>query len=197
MVNMTAVNTAYATAHNMGADHKVMLALFEACLVESGFENLNYGDRDSLGVLQQRANWGPANERLDVGKSVQKFVSRAIPIENNYTTSGQLAQGVQVSAFPSRYDLESGKAETLIVSASLKTGGIAPDQKAVPPPATNDGGLSDALGTLTNKQTWLRVAMFLLGGLLVLFALMKITGNNQLSDTTKKVVKAAGMAALA
>jgi hypothetical protein len=184
----------------MNADHKVMLALFEACLVESDFENLNHGDRDSLGVLQQRAGWGPASERMDVAKSVQKFVSRAIPIEGKYNTSGQLAQAVQVSAYPARYDLVAAHAESLLITASVANphtvpnGPIAP---ITPPDNTGDSGLSAAVAAITNKQTWLRIAMFILGGFLVLFALMKMTGNNQLSDTTKTVVKAVGTAALA
>ncbi len=33
-------------------------------LQESGLRNIRYGDRDSLGLFQQRANWGSAEQRL-------------------------------------------------------------------------------------------------------------------------------------
>ena len=41
-----------STATN--ASPKIRLAAFETAIVESGVHNLNYGDRDSLGVFQQR-----------------------------------------------------------------------------------------------------------------------------------------------
>jgi hypothetical protein len=42
------------------------------------------------------------------------FVTRANQIESRYSTAGQLAQGVQVSAFPSRYDARKVDAMALI-----------------------------------------------------------------------------------
>ena len=45
------------------ASPKVRLAAFEAAIVESGVHNLNYGDRDSLGVFQQRPSHGLGHAR--------------------------------------------------------------------------------------------------------------------------------------
>ena len=50
------------------APPKVRLSAFEAAIVESGVHNLNYGDRDSLGVFQQRPSqgWGTPAQVMNV-----------------------------------------------------------------------------------------------------------------------------------
>ncbi len=95
---------AEATARAMGASDKQLLALIEAGIVESGLRNINYGDRDSVGFLQQRASWGSTRDRMNVARATQKFISKARRVDKAGYTAGQLAQAVQVSAFPLRYD---------------------------------------------------------------------------------------------
>jgi hypothetical protein len=88
------------------APPKVRLAAFEAAIVESGVHNLSYGDRDSLGVYQQRPSvgaWGTAAEILNPQHAAMMFITNAIR-KNGGQSAGQLAQDVQVSAFPDRYD---------------------------------------------------------------------------------------------
>jgi hypothetical protein len=87
------------------APPKVRLAAFEAAIVESGVHNLNYGDRDSLGAFQQRpsAGWGSPAQILDPVYASTQFITRAIRA-NGGQSPGQLAQDVQISAFPDRYD---------------------------------------------------------------------------------------------
>src|SRR4030095_1757790 len=115
-MNLDVARQAYLTAKSLGASDKVMLALFEAGLVESDFENLTYGDRDSVGFLQQRpsAGWGTVEQIRDVAYATTSFVPRAQRLENSYSTAGKLAQAVQVSAFPSRYDAREADAKALI-----------------------------------------------------------------------------------
>jgi putative Flp pilus-assembly TadE/G-like protein len=88
-----------------GAPAKVQLAAFEAAIVESGVHNLRYGDRDSLGAFQQRpsAGWGTPAQILDPEYAATQFITRAISA-NGGQSAGQLAQDVQISAFPDRYD---------------------------------------------------------------------------------------------
>jgi uncharacterized protein YfiM (DUF2279 family) len=88
----------------LGADGLVRLSAFEAAIVESGVHNLPYGDRDSLGVFQQRANWGSVAERMDPRYAASAYVRHALAAERAGESAGQLAQSVQVSAFPDRYD---------------------------------------------------------------------------------------------
>jgi putative Flp pilus-assembly TadE/G-like protein len=89
----------------LDAPPKVQLAAFEAAIVESGVHNLSYGDRDSLGAFQQRpsAGWGTPAQILDPVYASTQFITRAIRA-NGSQSPGQLAQDVQISAFPDRYD---------------------------------------------------------------------------------------------
>jgi hypothetical protein len=176
MADMAVVKTAHATAVSMGASHKVLLALFEAAIVESGFRNLNYGDRDSVGYLQQRPSQGWANP-MDVPTATRSFVSKANPIQGNYSTAGQLAQAVQRSAFPLKYDAAKAQAEALLASM-----GGAQNVSAL------DGatplGVGDSLDALTNTlkvlsmpDFWKRIGVFVAGVLLVGFALRSQLGK--------------------
>ncbi len=100
------------TAREMHSPAEATLALFEAGVVESGMRNLNYGDRDSRGVLQQRPSqgWGTVAEVSNPFYAARKFLGRAIPLAGGYPTAGRLAQAVQGSAFPARYDAARGSA---------------------------------------------------------------------------------------
>ena len=98
------------------ASPKVRLAAFEAAIVESGVHNLNYGDRDSLGPFQQRPSmgWGTPAQILDPEYAATQFVTRAIRANRDHLSAGQLAQAVQRSAFPERYDQRASQAMSLL-----------------------------------------------------------------------------------
>ncbi len=97
-------------------DRGIAIALATA-MVESSMRNLDHGDRDSLGLFQQRPSqgWGTAAQITDADRSIRVFYGgRHDP--NGGTTRGLLdipgwqrmsftgaAQAVQVSAFPHRY----------------------------------------------------------------------------------------------
>lgn len=104
------------------ADARVRLATYEAAWVESHANNLRCGDRDSLGVFQQRpsAGWGTPSQILNVTYATNKFLDRAIPIAAAHASwsAGHVAQAVQVSAFPDRYDQSATKARSLISRAA-------------------------------------------------------------------------------
>lgn len=96
----------YTVGSNHGASDKVMLAAFETCVVESGCRNLPGGDRDSAGAFQQRPsmNWGTYEQVTDVQYAARQFFTRAIQRQHCCATSGLLAQAVQISCCPSKYD---------------------------------------------------------------------------------------------
>lgn len=102
----------YTVGVNHRASDKVMLAAFETCTVESGCRNLPRGDRDSAGAFQQRPsmNWGTYAQVTDVQYAARQFFSRAIAREQCCPTAGLLAQAVQVSCCPSKYDAHEGLA---------------------------------------------------------------------------------------
>ncbi len=110
-------------AGEVGASQRALLAAFEAALVESGMRNLAHGDRDSLGVFQQRASWGPTAQRLDPAWAAGAFFlganGHAGALEwdarlSPQVTAGTLAQAVQVSAYPERYDEREVDARLLL-----------------------------------------------------------------------------------
>lgn len=108
----------HRTGTGLGADDRVILAGFETGLVESNMHNLPCGDRDSLGVFQQRPSqgWGTPVQVVDVAYASNSFFTRAITVAAAHPdwSAGQVAQAVQVSAFPDRYDAAEPAARALI-----------------------------------------------------------------------------------
>lgn len=106
---------ALAKRLSSGYSQRVRTALLEAMGVEAGFRNLGYGDRDSEGVLQQRPSqgWGPASE--SAATDIQQFLARAGKLDRGFRGSaGQLAQAIQRSAFPERYDERASEVARLL-----------------------------------------------------------------------------------
>ena len=93
-----------------------MIALATA-MQESSLRNINWGDRDSVGLYQQRPStgWGTAEELLDPAYATRLFLGGASN-PNKGRTRGLLdvsgwqtmtltnaAQRVQISAYPEAY----------------------------------------------------------------------------------------------
>jgi hypothetical protein len=99
------------------ASPKVRLSAFETAIVESGVHNIPVElDHDSLGVFQQRASWGTREQRLDPKWAAEQYVRKAVAIDSSGMSPGQLAQAVQISEFPSRYDEHALQASALMTS---------------------------------------------------------------------------------
>ncbi len=116
------IRLALAQAKRMAASFKVALALIEAGIVESGLRNLPYGDRDSLGFLQQRPSQGWKHP-MNISYASWDFLRRAFPIQGRYGTAGRLAQAVQRSAFPGRYDQQQARALGILHAYNYDHGG--------------------------------------------------------------------------
>lgn len=73
---------------------------------ESGLRNLDYGDRDSLGLFQQRPSygWGTEKEIMDPWYSSGRFYEELVKFDN-WEDRGitEMAQKVQRSGFPEAY----------------------------------------------------------------------------------------------
>lgn len=98
-------------------------------LQESTLRNLSGGDRDSVGLFQQRAPWGPFSARHNPRESAKMFFHGGrggqrglddIP-DWQRLSNGAAAQRVQVSAFPGAYAKWSDEASAIL--GSLKAGG--------------------------------------------------------------------------
>jgi len=84
----------------------VTIALATA-LQESKLHNLDYGDRDSVGIFQQRPSegWGPAEDLMDPVYATTKFYAALTHIRGYATMPvSEAAQDVQHSADGSAYD---------------------------------------------------------------------------------------------
>ncbi len=90
---------------------------------ESKLHNVGYGDRDSLGLFQQRPSqgWGSADQILDPVYSTTRFYQSLLKVPNWQTMSlADAAQAVQHSAAGSAYAQHEQPATVL---ASVFTGG--------------------------------------------------------------------------
>jgi Putative Flp pilus-assembly TadE/G-like len=103
-----------SVARDLHASPKVLLAAYEAAIVESGVHSLPYGDRDSIGLFQQRDSWGSYAQRMDPEWASRQFLVKAVRQNESWMSAGQLAQDVQVSAYPDRYDERRTQALALI-----------------------------------------------------------------------------------
>jgi hypothetical protein len=96
--------TAVAKARDL-PDHAVTVAL-AAAMQESKLRNLDYGDRDSVGLFQQRPSqgWGPRSELLDPVFAANAFYSHLVRVSGWTSLDvATAAQRVQHSADGSAY----------------------------------------------------------------------------------------------
>ena len=98
------------------SDYGIVIALATA-MQESSLKNIDYGDRDSVGLFQQRTSqgWGTIAEIMDPVYSARAFfggpsgpnagkIRGLLDIKNWSTmTLAKAAQAVQISAFPDAY----------------------------------------------------------------------------------------------
>jgi len=100
------------------SDHAQMTAL-QAGMTESKLRNVNYGDRDSLGVFQMRPSmgWGTPEQVTDIPYAVNKFydVLHTVPGWQSMSP-GAAAQEVERSAYPERYHTWEDMARVLVNS---------------------------------------------------------------------------------
>ena len=107
-----------SVGRDMGASERdIQIALMTA-LQESSLKNLNYGDRDSLGLFQQRPSqgWGTPAQVTDPIYSSRKFYQGLMALDDrNSMALTQAAQAVQRSAYPDAYAKWQGMAAGLMI----------------------------------------------------------------------------------
>lgn len=104
--------TIIATGQRLKVPERGLIVSIATALQESGLRNISYGDRDSVGLFQQRNAWGPTADRMDPAKSATMFFTGGQQGQRgllDITGWEQMpvweaAQSVQVSAFPMAYD---------------------------------------------------------------------------------------------
>ncbi len=119
-----------------GLSRRAAVIAVSTAIVESQLRNLPYGDRDSLGLFQQRPSqgWGPPARVLNPALATATFLDRLLALPDwAALPSGAAAQLVQRSATPHAYGPRETPAADLV--AAFWTG---PDNPP-PPPATVNG----------------------------------------------------------
>lgn len=134
--------TIQATGVAMNIPVRGQVVALATALQESGLRNLTYGDRDSLGLFQQRPSqgWGTANEILDPVYASTKFYEALEKVSGWQSLSiTQAAQAVQRSGFRDAYAKWEPLASAL--------------QQAIEPLLTNSDSTSASAGTSNTSPT--------------------------------------------
>lgn len=130
-------------------------------LQESGLRNLSSGDRDSLGLFQQRPSqgWGTAEQIQDPVYASTSFYKALLNVSGwEQLPLTQAAQKVQASGFPDAYAKWEGLASALQQSISQTLSGSSPpggspSPTATPAPSPSSGGCGTGAGTGTDWGT--------------------------------------------
>jgi cell wall-associated NlpC family hydrolase len=98
--------TIVATGLAMHIPARGQIVALATALQESGLRNLTYGDRDSLGLFQQRPSqgWGTPEQIMDPVHASTRFYQALEKVSGwESMTVAQAAQAVQQSALPDAY----------------------------------------------------------------------------------------------
>jgi murein DD-endopeptidase MepM/ murein hydrolase activator NlpD len=155
--------TIIAVGKSLGVPARGWVIAIATALQESGLRNLDYGDRDSLGLMQQRPSmgWGTPTQVQDPVYAARAFFGGpASPTSNSGLLAvpgwrrmplWQAAQAVQRSAFPMAYaDLEPLATE-IVQRLTGATAGCAPLADGPwRPPVPADYELTSSFGWRTS-----------------------------------------------
>jgi cell wall-associated NlpC family hydrolase len=149
--------TIIGVAKDMGAPPRAWLVALATAMQESTLLNLNYGDRDSLGLFQQRPSqgWGSPAQVTDPIYSTQIFVERLLAVpgwENMPVTAA--AQTVQRSAFPDAYAKWEGLAAELVQQLADVADPAGCGRIAVLPEGVAGAAIGFALAEVGKPYVW-------------------------------------------
>lgn len=125
--------TIVAVVEREGFPPEAAVIALSVALVEADLLNVDYGDRDSLGVFQQRPSqgWGTPEQVMDVELATEAFLGVAEHVDKaglagfdwQSMEPGRAAQVVQASAYPTRYSERMAQAQAVYAAI---TGGTNP-----------------------------------------------------------------------
>ena len=106
------------TAQEHGLDQQAAAIAMATVIVETHLDNLTWGDRDSVGLYQQRDHYGSQQVRLDAATATGAFFDELANVYPNQSWTdqpiGKVAQDVQRSAYPDRYGHQADDAQTIV-----------------------------------------------------------------------------------
>ncbi|MBC3194629.1 C40 family peptidase [Pseudonocardia sp. C8] len=148
-----------SVAKDMDLPPRAWMVALATAMQESTLKNLDYGDRDSLGLFQQRPSmgWGTPEQVTDPAYSSRIFYERLLEVPGwDSMPVTVAAQTVQRSAFPDAY----AKWETLAASIVEQIGDVAnptgcePGTTGALPPGAAGAAIGFALGELGKPYVW-------------------------------------------
>jgi hypothetical protein len=148
-----------AIGQQRGESEKTIQAALATGWVESRYQNLAAGDRDSAGVMQQRPSqgWGSYSQVTNLDYAVNAFYDAANQIDSSSLDFGQLAQAVQRSAFPARYGAAGSIVDQILaLFGGAGPGAATPTGSSLPDPAATISSIPVDL--FSGAPAWLPVA---------------------------------------
>jgi len=133
----------YTVARQMALPDQAVLVADTAALTESTLVNLDHGDRDSLGLFQQRPSqgWGTPGQIMDPVYATTAFFQHLLAVPGWQTGDpAVLAQTVEASAHPERYAAFVPLAARLVATAAGTAGCGTNGGGPGAPAATRPGG---------------------------------------------------------
>ncbi|MDT0382311.1 C40 family peptidase [Streptomyces sp. DSM 42041] len=130
--------TIVATGISLDVPGRGQVVALATAMQESRLRNLAYGDRDSLGLFQQRPSqgWGTAAQIRDPVHASKRFYQALLDTSGwQQMTIAQAAQAVQRSAFPDAY----AQWEPLATALQQAIGKTLPATGPGSGPASDDG----------------------------------------------------------
>ena len=144
---MTNAQTIVARAVALGLPKRAAVIAMSTGIVESRLENLDHGDKDSLGLFQQRPSqgWGSPAQILNPRASADAFYDRLVTVPNwQSKPAGVAADLVQNSAHPERYAPQEATAAALVdrfwQGPDIPPGAAPAHRDREPPPASGRAG---------------------------------------------------------
>ncbi|WP_445527431.1 C40 family peptidase [Streptomyces cyslabdanicus] len=129
--------TIVAAGLSLDVPKKGQIIALATAMQESRLRNLGSGDRDSLGLFQQRPSqgWGSAQQIQDPVYASEQFYKHLLKVDGwQQMTVTQAAQAVQKSGLPNAYAQWENLATALraAIAKTLPGGGKDPDQGKQP-----------------------------------------------------------------
>jgi hypothetical protein len=114
-----------------GMPEQAVVIAVATALQESSLRNLRGGDRDSIGLFQQRPSqgWGTPKQLADPAYQTQKFYDKLLTVEGwQGMRLTEAAQAVQISAYPEAYAKHTAAATGLVgaLREAAPCAGVAP-----------------------------------------------------------------------
>ncbi|MCW0213542.1 MAG: C40 family peptidase [Pseudonocardia sp.] len=150
--------TIIAVGKEMNLPSRAWLIALATAMQESTLRNIDYGDRDSLGLFQQRPSqgWGSPAQVTDPRYSARKFYD-ALAGSGNWEAKPvtKAAQDVQRSAFPDAYAKWEGLAAQLVgtIAAVPDPSGCGSGSASLPAGVARSA-IDFALGEVGKPYVW-------------------------------------------